>query len=116
MSLALAFLLNYFVFLCSIMNSPLTTSITGERSTLFFFLLHELTTDTGQLKNILSTVLGLFLFGGVVLTPSLTVGLLMSTIAGCWYGYVKYEEKMEAVKREGEKDIRAMEEGKRTSN
>jgi len=93
MSLALAFLLNYCVFLCSIMNSPLTTSITG------------------QLKNILSTVFGLFMFGGVVMTPSLTVGLTMSTVAGCWYGYIKYAEKAEQTRRENEKDIRELEEG-----
>jgi len=74
MSSILAFLLNYFVFLCSLVNSPLTTSVTG------------------QLKNIIQTVLGLFLFGGVPLTPAMTIGLSMSTIGGIWYGFVKYQE------------------------
>jgi len=76
MSCALAFLLNYFVFLCSIVNSPLATSITG------------------QLKAIISTLLGLVMFGGVVLTPSLSFGLAISTFGGLWYGKVKYEEQM----------------------
>jgi len=75
MSCALAFLLNYFVFLCSIVNSPLATSITG------------------QLKAIISTLLGLVMFGGVVLTPSLSFGLAISTFGGLWYGKVKYEEQ-----------------------
>jgi len=76
MSCALAFLLNYFVFLCSIVNSPLATSITG------------------QLKSIVSTLLGLVMFGGVILTPSLSLGLAISTFGGLWYGKVKYDEQM----------------------
>jgi len=76
MSCALAFLLNYFVFLCSIVNSPLATSITG------------------QLKSIVSTLLGLVMFGGVVLTTSLSLGLAISTFGGLWYGKVKYDEQM----------------------
>jgi len=76
MSSIQAFLLNYFMFVCSTVNSPLTTSITG------------------QMKSILQTVFGFFTFGGVVFTPSLAAGLTMSTIGGVWYGVVKYQEQM----------------------
>jgi len=75
-SCLLAFALNYFVFLCSIVNSPLATSITG------------------QLKAIVSTLLGLVLFGGVVMTTNLAVGLSVSTFGGLWYGKVKYDEQI----------------------
>jgi len=77
MSCLLAFALNYFVFLCSIVNSPLATSIAG------------------QLKSIISTLLGLVMFGGVVLTISLSIGLGISTIGGLWYGKVKYDEQIQ---------------------
>lgn len=69
-----AFLLNYFIFMCSTINSPLTTSITG------------------QLKNILQTILGLFLFGDVEATPLLVGGLSVSTIASLWYAVIKYRQ------------------------
>jgi len=75
-SVVLAFLLNYTVFLTTTINSPLTTNITG------------------QIKSLVSTILGLFTFGGVPVTPSLALGLTVSTLGGLWYGYVKYEEKM----------------------
>jgi len=44
MSTIQGFLLNYLIFLCSTVNSPLTTSITG------------------QMKNLFTTIIGLFLF------------------------------------------------------
>jgi len=82
MSSVQAFLLNYFMFLCSTVNSPLTTSITG------------------QLKSILQTVFGLFAFNGVVLTPALSLGLFASTLGGVWYGVVKYNEQMDKIKKQ----------------
>jgi len=75
-SCTLAFVLNYLIFLCSIVNSPLTTSITG------------------QLKAIVSTILGLFMFGDVIVTPILVVGLTVSTLAGVWYGSIKYQQQV----------------------
>jgi len=64
------------MFLCSTINSPLTTSITG------------------QLKGILQTIFGLFAFNGVDLTPALNVGLITSTVGGVWYGALKYNEQV----------------------
>jgi len=75
MSSVQAFLLNYFIFLCSTVNSPLTTSITG------------------QIKAILSTVLGLIAFGDVVLTTLLAIGLTISSVGSVSYTYIKYEQK-----------------------
>jgi len=75
MSAVQAFLLNYFIFLCSTINSPLTTSITG------------------QLKNILTTIFGLFAFGDVQISGLLISGLVLSTIASVWYAWIKLDQK-----------------------
>jgi solute carrier family 35 protein len=81
----LAFLLNYFVFLTTTINSPLTTNITG------------------QLKSLVSTLVGLFTFGGVTVTFSLALGLSVSTFGGLWYGWVKYSEKVNQIKSQNHK-------------
>lgn len=80
MSSVQAFLLNYLIFLCSIVNSPLTTSITG------------------QIKNILTTVMGFFLFGGMPMTIAAALGLSTSTLASIWYGQIKYDQSSAAKK------------------
>jgi len=67
-----AFILNYLIFMCSKVNSPLTTSITG------------------QLKVILTTIIGLLAFNDVKLTLMFGVGLLISTLASVWYSVIKY--------------------------
>jgi len=72
MSSVQAFALNYFIFLCSIINSPLTTSVTG------------------QIKNIFTTVIGLFIFGDVQISFLLLVGLFVATAASMWYTHIKY--------------------------
>lgn len=76
MSSVLAFLLNWFIFLCSTVNSPLTTSVTG------------------QIKAIVSTIIGLFIFGDVIITGLLIAGLLVSTAGSLYYGYIKYNQQM----------------------
>eukprot|EP01089_Gocevia_fonbrunei_P023472 TRINITY_DN993_c0_g1_i1.p1 TRINITY_DN993_c0_g1~~TRINITY_DN993_c0_g1_i1.p1 ORF type:complete len:325 (-),score=30.16 TRINITY_DN993_c0_g1_i1:46-1020(-) len=67
-----AFLLNYFIFLCSTVNSPLTTSVTG------------------QIKNVVTTGIGLFIFGDVEFSMLLNIGLFIATAASVWYSYIKY--------------------------
>jgi len=74
MSAVLAFLLNYFLFLCSTVNSPLTTSVTG------------------QVKAILSVVIGLFFFGDVIVTPLLLFGLGISCAGSIYYAVIKYRQ------------------------
>jgi len=81
MSSVQAFLLNYFIFLCSTINSPLTTSITG------------------QLKAILSTILGLFMFSDVSMNLLLGVGLFISSVASIWYSYIKYLQQVRQLKQ-----------------
>jgi solute carrier family 35 protein len=69
-----AFLLNWLIFMCSTINSPLTTSITG------------------QIKNIATTVLGFVLFGGIAIGYDGIFGLTLSTIASVWYAFIKYQQ------------------------
>lgn len=59
MSSVLAFLLNWFIFLCSTINSPLTTSVTG------------------QIKTIATTVIGFFTFDDVVSSDLMVAGLFV---------------------------------------
>lgn len=75
MSSVQAFLLNYFIFLCSLINSPLTTSVTG------------------QIKNIFTTGIGLFIFGDVQISFLLSVGLVLATLASVWYTHIKYVQQ-----------------------
>jgi len=71
----IAFLLNYSIFLCNQINSPLTTSIIG------------------QLKNVVVTLGGLFVFDDVIWTFWNIVGLLISLAGSIWYALIEYEEK-----------------------
>jgi solute carrier family 35 protein len=74
MSSVHAFLLNWLIFLCSTINSPLTTSITG------------------QIKNIATTLLGFILFGGISIGYDGIIGLILSSVASVWYAYIKYSQ------------------------
>ncbi|PRP76350.1 hypothetical protein PROFUN_15266 [Planoprotostelium fungivorum] len=87
MSSAMAFLLNYLVFLCTTFNTPLATSVTG------------------QLKSILQTVIGLFTFGGIELNFAMSMGLLTSTFAGVWYGQIKYNQQMKQIRSKEKVDL-----------
>jgi len=80
MSAVLAFLLNYFLFLCSTVNSPLTTSVTG------------------QVKAILSVIIGLFFFGDVIVTPLLLLGLFISSAGSVYYAVIKYRQAQNRLK------------------
>lgn len=75
MSAILAFLLNYSIYLCTTVNSALATSVTG------------------QIKTIATTVVGLFLFGDVVITLFNSVGLVIGVAGSLWYSYVKYKQQ-----------------------
>lgn len=71
---ALAFLLNYSIFLCTQVNSALATSVTG------------------QMKNILTTTVGYFSFGDVTYNAWNVVGLIVGVVASSWYSLLKYWE------------------------
>ena len=71
---ALAFLLNYSIFLCTQVNSALATSVTG------------------QMKNIVTTAVGYFSFGDVTYNAFNVLGLVVGVFASSWYSLLKYKE------------------------
>jgi len=70
----LAFAVNYTTFWCTNVNSPLTTSVTG------------------QAKNILTTFAGILAFG-LASTPMLVWGLTLGLLGSAYYSYVKFDEQ-----------------------
>ena len=71
---ALAFLLNYSIFLCTNVNSALATSVTG------------------QIKNIATTAIGYFTFGDVTYNLWNVIGLACGVVASTWYSWLKFDE------------------------
>jgi solute carrier family 35, member D1/2/3 len=66
-SCVLAFLLNYSMFCCTMVNSPLTTSITG------------------QSKNLVVAFVGLFAFGDVIINPINILGHCICSAGAIMY-------------------------------
>lgn len=75
LSLVMGIVLNFTMFLCTIVNSALTTTIVGV------------------LKGVGSTTLGFVLLGGVQVHTLNVTGLLINTAGGVWYSYAKYQQK-----------------------
>ncbi|KAK8474674.1 hypothetical protein V6N13_081319 [Hibiscus sabdariffa] len=75
LSLVMGIALNYTMFLCTIVNSALTTTIVGV------------------LKGVGSTTLGFVLLGGVQVHGLNVTGLVINTAGGVWYSYAKYRQK-----------------------
>ncbi|XP_048228216.1 UDP-galactose/UDP-glucose transporter 7 isoform X2 [Ricinus communis] len=75
LSLVMGIVLNYTMFLCTIVNSALTTTIVGV------------------LKGVGSTTLGFVLLGGVQVHGLNVTGLVINTFGGVWYSYAKYQQK-----------------------
>lgn len=69
--------LNYSLFLCTALNSALTTSLVAVA------------------KSVIQTLVGLFVFGGIKFHPLNTAGIVMNTLGGFMYSYTKYQEKRE---------------------
>ncbi|KAG0713693.1 UDP-galactose/UDP-glucose transporter 7 [Chionoecetes opilio] len=67
--------LNYSLFLCTALNSALTTSLVAVA------------------KSVIQTLVGLFVFGGIKLNSLTAVGIVMNTLGGFMYTYSKYQEK-----------------------
>lgn len=74
-SLVMGIVLNYTMFLCTIVNSALTTTIVGV------------------LKGVVSTTFGFILLGGVQVHALNVTGLIINTAGGIWYSYAKYQQK-----------------------
>ncbi|XP_019176569.1 PREDICTED: putative UDP-sugar transporter DDB_G0278631 isoform X1 [Ipomoea nil] len=75
LSLVMGIVLNYTMFLCTVVNSALTTTIVGV------------------LKGVGSTTLGFVLLGGVQVHALNVTGLVINTVGGLWYTYAKYQQK-----------------------
>ncbi|KAF2543712.1 hypothetical protein F2Q70_00034143 [Brassica cretica] len=75
LSLVMGIVLNFTVFLCTIVNSALTTTIVGV------------------LKGVGSTTQGFVLLGGVEVHALNVSGLVVNTAGGVWYSYAKYRQK-----------------------
>ncbi|GBG93210.1 hypothetical protein CBR_g60598 [Chara braunii] len=69
------FLLNVAIFRCTTVNSPLTTSVTG------------------QVKDIATTLLGFFLFGDVIPGKLNTLGVIIGLVGGLWYSAEMYLQR-----------------------
>nr|AFK44717.1 unknown [Lotus japonicus] len=76
LSLVMGIVLNYTMFLCTVVNSALTTIIVGV------------------LKGVGSTTLGFVLLDGVQVHALNVSGLVINTAGGVWYSYAKYQQKM----------------------
>ncbi|KAH3862419.1 putative UDP-sugar transporter DDB_G0278631 [Dreissena polymorpha] len=74
LAISLGCLLNYSLFLCTSLNSALTTSIVGG------------------IKALAQTLLGVFTFGGVSHNLPTFAGLSMSMLGAVFYLYAKYTE------------------------
>ncbi|GFZ08207.1 UDP-N-acetylglucosamine (UAA) transporter family [Actinidia rufa] len=75
LSLVMGIVLNYTMFLCTVVNSALTTTIVGV------------------LKGVGSTTLAFVLLGGVEVHTLNASGLAINTAGGMWYSYAKYQQK-----------------------
>lgn len=75
LSLAMGIILNFTMFLCTVVNSALTTTIVGV------------------LKGVGSTTLGFVVLGGVQVRALNVTGLVINTAGGVWYSYAKYQQK-----------------------
>jgi len=67
--------LNYTLFLCTMVNSALATTIVGV------------------FKAVLVSLLGFFTFNGQPITELLLLGMIFNTSGAIYYAYVKYDEK-----------------------
>lgn len=81
LSLVMGIVLNFTMFLCTIVNSALTTTIVGV------------------LKGVGSTTLGFILLGGVQVHALNVTGLVINTAGGVWYSYAKYQQKKSKPKK-----------------
>jgi len=71
LSIILGAALNFCIFFCTAVNSPLTTSVTGHA------------------KNIFTTIIGTMIFKDLAVTFNTVLGLTLNASGGIWYSYLK---------------------------
>lgn len=81
LSCSQAFLLNLCIFRCTLINSPLATNVTG------------------QMKDILTTALGMLLFGDVKYSTLNVGGIAVGLVGSITYSAVSYAESTAAAQR-----------------
>ncbi|PNW70042.1 hypothetical protein CHLRE_17g703250v5 [Chlamydomonas reinhardtii] len=74
-------LLNFALFLCTVNNSALTTTIVGV------------------IKGVVAVFLGFFLLGGVKFSAVNVAGISLNTLGAVWYTVLKYQEKRSGAKK-----------------
>lgn len=82
LTITMGSVLNYLLFLCTTLNSALTTSVVGT------------------LKSIVQTAIGMFTFGGVSINFFTTTGISMNLFGGVLYSYTKFHQVASAKKAE----------------
>jgi solute carrier family 35 protein len=78
MACALGAFLNYSIFVCTVVNSALTLTVSG------------------QAKSLFTVAFGFFAFGGVKLTALNAFGIALNTVGSTTYSAIKYAEKARA--------------------
>ncbi|EGC30408.1 hypothetical protein DICPUDRAFT_41477, partial [Dictyostelium purpureum] len=71
LSVFLGFFLNFCIFFCTAVNSPMTTSVVGSA------------------KNIITMVLGAIIFQDIIIHPLNILGLIVNILGGIWYSFLK---------------------------
>ncbi|GAQ86442.1 hypothetical protein KFL_002890090 [Klebsormidium nitens] len=74
-SLFIGVLLNYSLFLCTLVNSALTTTVVGA------------------LKGVVATLVGFFIFRQGDFSPLNILGITINTAGGFWYTAAKYQQR-----------------------
>lgn len=91
--LVMGLLLNFSMFLCTMLNCALTTSVVGVT------------------KSVFQTIIGFFAFGGVTLHPVNVAGIALNTTGGVMYTYEKYQDQKRKLRKTNFEDTTAQQGG-----
>ena len=119
LSASQAFLLNLCIFWCTTVNSPLATTVTGASHVMLRIHARSVSRHVdricepgtqlvcddpaeghtlpcaGQMKDILTTGLGMFIFGDVTFEPKNVIGVSVGLTGGILYAYFSYRDSQQ---------------------